>query len=184
MAKRESVSTSKRFNLFKRDGFTCQYCGSKPPAVVLELDHILPVAKGGTSVDHNLITSCFTCNRGKSDRLLCDIPQPITEQLQEQVERQQQLDSYNAFLMKARKSKQKNARDLRKYWNESFGVELCDNKGFQGVKLQTMQTFVEKMPVARIMDAVDIARSKVNYESQAFKYFCGVCWSMIKESTK
>lgn len=184
MVKRESVSTGKRFNLFKRDGFTCQYCGNKPPAVVLEIDHILPVSKGGRSVDHNLITSCFTCNRGKSDSLLDDVPQPIAEQLQEQVERQQQLEAYNAFLMKARKAKQKNAKDLRKYWNESFGVELCDNKGFQGVKLQTMQTFVDKMPVAKIMDAIDIARSKVNYESRAFKYFCGVCWSMIKETSQ
>lgn len=184
MDQREAVSARRRFNLFKRDGFACQYCGSKPPNVVLEIDHILPVSKGGKSVDHNLITSCFECNRGKSNVSLEDVPQPIEQQLREQVERQTQLEAYNKFLMQARKRKQSAARELRKYWNECFGVEFCENKGFQDVKLQTMTTFLNQLPLAHVMDAVDIARKKVNYESRAFKYFCGVCWSMIKEGRK
>lgn len=72
-----SVSKSTRFVIFARDGFTCQYCGRQPPATTLEVDHIFPVSKGGTDELLNLITSCFDCNRGKSDRVIGDVsPRP------------------------------------------------------------------------------------------------------------
>jgi hypothetical protein len=72
LKKRKSLSQRQRFETFKRDSFTCQYCGSKAPDVVLNVDHIIPVAKGGSNKATNLITSCFQCNSGKSDKLLSD----------------------------------------------------------------------------------------------------------------
>lgn len=66
--KRENVSKKLRFEVFKRDSFTCQYCGAKAPDVILEVDHIKPVAKEGSSDILNLITACQACNAGKSDR--------------------------------------------------------------------------------------------------------------------
>lgn len=72
-----ALSKRVRFEIFKRDGFTCQYCGQRPPEVVLEVDHIHPSSKGGSDDEINLITSCFDCNRGKSDKKLGDIhPRP------------------------------------------------------------------------------------------------------------
>ena len=68
MAKRKNLSKSVRFEVFKRDSFTCQYCGKSAPDVVLEVDHIIPVSKGGDNDISNLITSCFECNRGKSNK--------------------------------------------------------------------------------------------------------------------
>ena len=62
-----SVNPKLRFEVFKRDNFTCQYCGEKPPEVTLEVDHLIPVSKGGTDDQKNLITSCIECNRGKSN---------------------------------------------------------------------------------------------------------------------
>lgn len=70
--KRVGLSDKTRFEVFKRDSFTCQYCGGKAPDVVLNADHIKPVADGGTNGMLNLTTSCRTCNSGKSDRLLSD----------------------------------------------------------------------------------------------------------------
>lgn len=72
MAKREPISKSTRFEVFKRDEFTCQYCGRTSPAVILEVDHIVPVSKGGTNDLMNLITSCRDCNRGKGAKSLSD----------------------------------------------------------------------------------------------------------------
>ena len=60
------------FEVFKRDSFTCQYCGKSAPDAVLEVDHIIPVSKGGDNDISNLITSCFECNRGKSNKKLTD----------------------------------------------------------------------------------------------------------------
>lgn len=61
-----------RFEVFKRDNFTCRYCGRNPSdhGVSLHCDHIYPKAKGGAWVLENLVTACMECNLGKSDTLL------------------------------------------------------------------------------------------------------------------
>lgn len=61
-----------RFEIFKRDNFTCQYCGRnvKEDKIKLHCDHIHPNNKGGLFVANNLITSCEECNLGKKDVLL------------------------------------------------------------------------------------------------------------------
>ncbi|MBN1653134.1 MAG: HNH endonuclease [Deltaproteobacteria bacterium] len=58
-----------RFKILKRDYFRCKICGTSPakdPKVELEVDHIVPWAKGGETVPDNLQTLCSRCNRGKS----------------------------------------------------------------------------------------------------------------------
>lgn len=69
---RKPIPKSIRFEVFKRDKFTCQYCGAQAPDVLLEIDHIKPVSKGGTNDILNLVTSCRDCNRGKTNRELSD----------------------------------------------------------------------------------------------------------------
>lgn len=69
---RKALTKKTRFEVFKRDSFTCQYCGRMAPDVVLEVDHINPVANGGDNEIINLITSCYDCNRGKGKRKLSD----------------------------------------------------------------------------------------------------------------
>lgn len=67
---RKALSNSVRFEVFKRDSFTCQYCGRKSPEVILNIDHIVPVASGGMNDIVNLLTSCQGCNSGKGKRHL------------------------------------------------------------------------------------------------------------------
>ena len=68
------ISASRRFQIFQRDNFTCQYCGAKAPGTTLHVDHIVPIARGGTSRQENLVTSCQNCNLGKRDDPLVAIP--------------------------------------------------------------------------------------------------------------
>lgn len=68
--RRRTISKRVRFEIFKRDLFTCQYCGAQPPAVVLVLDHRTPIAGGGDNDPMNLVTACEPCNAGKGDRPL------------------------------------------------------------------------------------------------------------------
>lgn len=70
MAKRKAISNGLRFDVLLRDNFTCQYCGKKPPETELVIDHVNPVANGGTNDIDNLVTSCFECNSGKSNKSL------------------------------------------------------------------------------------------------------------------
>ena len=72
MAERKYISKKLRFEVFKRDNFTCQYCGRMSPDVILQVDHIKPVKEGGTNDVLNLVTSCVDCNLGKGAKLLSD----------------------------------------------------------------------------------------------------------------
>ena len=56
-----------RYEVFKRDGFQCVLCGATGKKSRLEIDHIIPVSKGGKTIKLNLRTLCFNCNRGKSN---------------------------------------------------------------------------------------------------------------------
>jgi hypothetical protein len=67
--KRAGISKRLRFEILRRDGFRCRYCGSGSEEVRLEIDHVHSIANGGAELDpNNLITACFDCNRGKSAR--------------------------------------------------------------------------------------------------------------------
>lgn len=67
------VSKGTRFRVFQRDGHACVFCGRKPPDVELVIDHLLPVARGGTDDFDNLVTACEPCNSGKSDKLINEV---------------------------------------------------------------------------------------------------------------
>ena len=62
-----AISKRKRFIIFRRDKYTCRYCGRTSPAVTLEVDHKIPRSQGGTDDEDNLVTACFDCNRGKGN---------------------------------------------------------------------------------------------------------------------
>lgn len=62
-----TVAYSKR-NVFRRDSYTCQYCGCQPPRHELTIDHIIPRSRGGRSDFDNCVSSCSRCNRRKADR--------------------------------------------------------------------------------------------------------------------
>jgi len=94
MAQRRAISKRVRFEVFKRDSFTCQYCGKCAPDVILELDHIVPLAEGGDNEITNLVTSCHDCNAGKGARPLDDdsVIAKQREQLKQLSERREQLE--------------------------------------------------------------------------------------------
>jgi hypothetical protein len=66
MSKRTAISKRQRFRILARDGFRCRYCGRGAAVIELEVDHVNPVALGGTNDDGNLVTACGPCNAGKA----------------------------------------------------------------------------------------------------------------------
>ena len=61
-----SIPTDLRWQIWERDNFTCQHCGTRRD---LSLDHIIPQSKGGPTTYENLTTLCRSCNSRKHDRL-------------------------------------------------------------------------------------------------------------------
>lgn len=66
---RGKVSNKMRFSIYQRDGYRCRKCGVSQEYAQLEIDHIIPIAKGGKSTYDNLQTLCHKCNAEKSDNL-------------------------------------------------------------------------------------------------------------------
>ena len=71
---RSIMSDALRFQILKRDNYTCQICGRRAKdGVELEVDHIIPISKGGKTEPRNLQTLCKSCNRGKGTEMMFDI---------------------------------------------------------------------------------------------------------------
>lgn len=76
-----------RFNLFLRDGFSCQYCGESGN---LTFDHILPRSLGGVTSWENVVSACLSCNQKKGAKTLKQVAfnvkktpkKPLAEELQ------------------------------------------------------------------------------------------------------
>lgn len=70
---RRLMTKKLRDSVKSRDNYTCRYCGNSTyiePNLLLEVDHIVPVAKGGCTVEDNLQTLCWKCNRSKGSKLV------------------------------------------------------------------------------------------------------------------
>lgn len=66
---RGKVSNKMRFEIYARDGYKCCRCGKSGQYVSLEIDHIIPISKGGKSTYDNLQTLCHQCNVEKGDSI-------------------------------------------------------------------------------------------------------------------
>jgi hypothetical protein len=172
---RMAVRLKDRFEVFKRDAFTCQYCGRRVPDVVLEVDHIIPRAEGGGDEIENLVTSCWECNRGKGKRLL-DERAPVAD-IEERTamiqERERQLRAYNNA--KAVELDRKDA-DFTRVWNYWFDLWDTESMSRSATPWKnTLKNAIEHFGAVEVMGAMDIVRDKFQYPGSApAKYFGGI----------
>lgn len=164
MAKRKAIQKSVRFEVFKRDSFTCQYCGSKSPEAVLHVDHINPVSNGGDNEIINLITACEDCNLGKSDRQLSDSSAVAKQraQLEELNVRREQLEMMLAW------------RDSLKDLDEDVVDAVVERiephiPGFSvnDSGRTSIGKWLKKYSLAEVLDAAEIASVKLDGEITA-----------------
>lgn len=82
---RLAITAQLRFRVLERDSFKCVYCGMPGTHCVLEVDHVVPVARGGTNELSNLAASCADCNAGKSSRVvpLDQLPEAVAQRIHE-----------------------------------------------------------------------------------------------------
>jgi hypothetical protein len=169
-----------RFEVFKRDSFTCQYCSAKPPRVPLEIDHINPVSKGGKNNIDNLITACFDCNRGKSDKKLSSVPQTIVEKTALKQEALKQYQQYQKVLKKEAKIIDDAALNVQLIFAAKF-----PGWGFSDSFKVSVKKFIKTLGEDVVCDNMERACLKMHGDSgYALKYFCGICWNQIREGVK
>jgi len=174
-ARRKAISKKTRFEVFKRDGFACQYCGAHPPGVLLHIDHIQAVANGGDNDFDNLIAACEPCNLGKGARPLNVAPESLSAKAARIAEAEEQLAGYSA-IMEAKR--QRIESDIWRVVEALTGETSIPRDQFQSVKM-----FIERLGVHDTLDAAAIARGQIHLSARRqFKYFCGVCWNKVREN--
>ncbi len=151
---RKPISRTVRFEVFKRDSFKCQYCGRAGPDVLLQIDHLKPIAEGGTNDLLNLITSCAECNGGKgkvplSDSTAIEKQRLQLEQLQERREQLEMMMEWQRGLL----SLHEDAVDsLATYWHERTPGFTVNANG-----RQNMRTWLRKFSMEELVHAMNVA---------------------------
>lgn len=171
-----SLTKKIRFEVFKRDGFKCQYCGKFPPDVILEVDHINPVSKGGTDDMNNLVTSCFDCNRGKKNIELSQVPTSFSENIEMIRERELQYNEYQYLMESIRNRILNECNIISNIFNMYYQKIYLTNKFL----FNTVKPFIEKLGYMEVSEAMHLACSKSKNSNHATRYFCGICWNKIK----
>lgn len=185
MSKRKSISQKIRFEVFKRDSFTCQYCGRKAPDVLLQVDHIKPVAKGGKNDVINLITSCFDCNSGKSDRELSDdsVVEKQRKQLEQLEERRQQLEMLMQWHVGLNDLQDDQVQKYTDYFNK---VNNC-NVSLSDYGKKNAKKYIDKYGFKNVLEAIDVVATKysdLEVEDKLKKIGGILAYSSASESDK
>ena len=177
-ATRKGISKKLRFEIFKRDGFACQYCGSTPPSVVLEVDHITAVANGGDNNPDNLVCACFNCNRGKAANSLLSVPQSLSDKAALIKESEEQLKGYYKILQDKKDRLEDESWEVAEIMQPG-----CMKNGFKIAWRQSIVGFLQKLDFYDVLDSMEIAIAKKPQRTYTtFSYFCGVCWRKIREA--
>lgn len=161
---RTQISNKIRFEIFKRDSFTCQYCGRKSPEIILNVDHIKPVKEGGTNDLMNLITSCFECNNGKRDIELNDstVIGKQQNQLEELNERRIQLEMMLDWRNELDNLTEINIEAIERKLNKEM-VDYSVNENYRS----TIKKLIKKYDINQIFDAIDTSSEQyIRYDSK------------------
>lgn len=173
MGERKSISKKSRFEIFKRDGFTCQYCGRYPPTVVLELDHIIAVASSGTDQIDNLTTACFDCNRGKGAGDLTVAPLSVAEKAEMMVEKRDQLRALERLLKQERRRVEK---DVDRVEDAMFPE---GDRVFTESFRDSVRMFLGRLPAFQVISFAELSARRLEDAGRRPKYLCGCCWHVV-----
>lgn len=184
------MKVSLRFEVLKRDRFTCIYCGRTPPHVLLEVDHVVPKSAGGKDEIDNLITSCADCNRGKGAKLLEEglagaIGNRSVEELRERLE---QARAYAELQAEVEQFVSDQLEQVWKLWCEGFHGTSAD--GFYRVDYgfpaeSRVRDTLKQLPLEEVLDAIRITVDKFGgrpkYKS-SIPYFWAVVRNRIADA--
>lgn len=178
---RQAIPKRVRFEVFKRDKFTCQYCGASAPDVTLEIDHIKPVSKGGTNDILNLVTACRECNSGKTNRELSDdsavkVQKMRLDEMQDRREQLQMMMEWRSELLKQTEEEVNSIDDL-------FACQTDWNMSEHG--RANVRKLIKRFGYNEVYEACQIAIDQYYDGSEkswqkAFSKMGGICYNRKK----
>lgn len=170
MGERRALGKRLRFEVFKRDGFRCVYCGATPVQTPLHIDHVIPIAEDGTNDPANLVTACDTCNLGKGPVPLERkklVPAIATEAQLDQLD---QIKEYLRIQSEVTAARAEVAEQVATYWEAKIGPMSQD-------MFDRLGSLLQEWPIERLMKAIDIVARQEFAEMAVLrhtKYFHGI----------
>lgn len=163
MSARKPIGKKLRFEVFKRDNFTCQYCGATAPEAILHVDHMNPVAGGGTNDILNLVTSCEACNLGKGAREISDqsVLAKQRAQLEELSYRREQLEMMVQWREGLADLQEQEIDAFNAYFSQRTGCTLND------VGRGDLATWLKRHAIGELLAALDGALGTYYKEGDA-----------------
>lgn len=175
-----AVSKRLRYEILRRDNHACRYCGSCAPDAKLTIDHVVPVALGGSDEATNLVTACADCNAGKTSSspdapIVDDVSADALRwaaAMEEAAERQ----------YVTAEARDEQLADFFAMWTGWTLGEPDKHVPLPSDWSRSLDTFCDRGCTHDEYDrAISIAmRARVRHEDR-FRYFCGVIWSMLRE---
>jgi len=176
-----AVSKRTRFEVLKRDNHTCRYCGGAAPDVVLTVDHVTPIALGGTDDPSNLVAACKDCNAGKSstspgDALVADVKAADLR--------------WSAAIQRVAKARSRQRAKRTKYVATFLDAWEGWHYGADKKRIPmpaSWEASIERfydlgVPIEEIQDCVRIACGNDRIlVSETFRYFAGCVWRAVKD---
>lgn len=190
LARRSSVQDNTRpitrrvrFEVLRRDGHTCRYCGAAAPDVPLTVDHVIPRALGGSDDPSNLVTACQPCNAGKGstspdEHVVAEVD-AASLLFAKAMERAAELRRGDTAVIDAQVAKF-DAEWNRWFYTDSDGVKhkVERDKGWQDSIARFLSLSLD------VDDLIKFVRVAMNTKVSAYetwRYFCGCCWHEITD---
>jgi hypothetical protein len=166
-----AVTKRTRYEVLKRDNHTCRYCGASAPDAKLTVDHVVPVALGGSDDPSNLVTACVDCNAGKASTA----PDAVT------IEDVKQLDLRWASAIERAAEVMAVQREKREDYVMTFLTKWERYGRTPAYDLDSVARLYEAgLPLDEMIDAADSAIFARGIFDR-FAYFMGIGWRKVRQ---
>lgn len=177
-----TVSKRLRFEILRRDNHSCRYCGGTVPDVTLTVDHVLPVALGGSDDPGNLVAACRDCNAGKSST---KPDAPLVQQVTDDALRwAKAVEMAGEYIVRRQGNESAFVTAVGMEW-ENYGYGLNNRYVYErpGSWPDSVGTLYRRgLPLEALVDAVGIALRNERVPSHGrWNYFMGVCWKKLTQ---
>jgi hypothetical protein len=170
-----------RFEVLRRDGYACRYCGAAAPEATLTIDHVLPTTLGGTDTADNLVTACTPCNIGKSS-IAPD--QPMVEKISDDALRWAAAvkEAAAASLMAHEEATAYADAVLDEWFKHTWGWQRLPAPVPEDARPGLDGFRVRGLPIEILTHAATIALTNDKVAAGGkWRYFMGIAWNKLRE---
>lgn len=170
-----AVSKRTRYEVLRRDDFTCRYCRSKDNE--LHVDHVTPVSLGGDDRPSNLVAACKDCNLGKASAA------PDGNVLEHLDEHTIAFEKARAEVVSRLEEEAKERRGLTDAFRAAWEAAMPPYAEMAGDwRASVAHWSARGLGIQRMIDAIEIASSKTHLpDSALYPYTCKILWNWVTD---